>query len=93
MTDEQIIEKATHALKELGMYSNNYYRITVVKVFDDEILLELEPELEHQYSVIFSYKQPDGRGASTSVDVDRYSHKLLTIITRSNMYEVPEELQ
>ena len=92
MNDQEIIKKATKALKELNLFSNNYNRIQVLKVINDE-LIELDPELKDKYSVMFSYKLPDGRGAHTSVEVDRKTDKLLYIITRSNIYEIPEELK
>ncbi len=92
MTDEKIIEKATNALKELNLYSNNYFKISVSKT-DNEILLEAYPELKNEYSVDFNYKLPDGRGAQTSVKVDAKSHTLLHVITKSNMYHIPDELK
>ncbi len=92
MNDQEIINKATKALKELKLYNGMYTNISVLKEIND-ILLDIEPELKDRYSVMFSYKLPDGRRAHNSVEVDRKTDKLLYIITRNNMYEVPEELQ
>ncbi|MFK7749582.1 MAG: hypothetical protein AB8B65_14395 [Kordia sp.] len=92
MTDDKIIAKATKALKKLNLFSHNYFKISVSKT-DNEILLETYPELKNEYSVDFDYKLPDGRGAHTSVKVDTESHKLLRIITKSNMYHVPDDLR
>ena len=92
MTDNEIIEKASKALKALDLFREDFTDITVSKTVN-ELLLENAPELKEIYSVIFTYKQPDGRGAITSIDVDRKTHKLIKIITKSNMYDIPFELR
>lgn len=93
MTDKEIIEKATKALKALDLYGE-YESIKVIKIDDDAFFEMLDDDsMKEEYSVSFSYKLPDGRGAGTSVKVDRKTHKLLMIITKSGMYKVPKELQ
>jgi len=91
MTDKEIIEKTTKALKALELYGE-YDSILVTRI-TDEMFLEMDPELKNKYSVVFSYKLPDGRMAGTSVSVDNKTNKLLNITTKSGLYKVPEELQ
>ena len=91
MREEQIIEKASNALKKMDLYGE-YHNIKVINVNDDDKLLEIDPTLKKEYKVHFSFKLPDGRNAATTVRVDKKTHKLLTITTKSGMYKVPEEL-
>lgn len=91
MNDQQIIDKATKALKELELFNSDYIDVSVLKEINDT-LIEIEPEIKNRYSVMFSYKLPDGRRGHTSVYVDRKSNKLISILTKNNSYEVPEEL-
>ncbi|HEX8574732.1 MAG TPA: hypothetical protein VF677_00405 [Flavobacterium sp.] len=91
MNDQQIIDKATRVLKELKLYNSNYIDISVLKEINDT-LIEIEPEIKNRYSVMFSYELPDGRRGHTSVYVDRKSNKLISVITKSNSYKIPEEL-
>lgn len=91
MTEQEIIEKASKALKALNLYRQDYITISVAKS-EDSILQDYEPELKDKYSVIFTYKQPDGRQANTCVDVDRKTNNLLKVITKNNVYEIPFDL-
>ncbi len=90
MTDEEIIEKATKALKALDLLAN-YNNIGVYKEIHP-ILLEMEPDIEFEYTVHFSFNPPI-RGTGATVAVDRKTNKLLRIISKSGLYIIPEELQ
>ncbi|QQV02577.1 MULTISPECIES: hypothetical protein [Chryseobacterium] len=90
MTDKEIIEKATKALKAIGL-PTHYNKISVNKEIN-QILLEIDPDIEFEYSVHFGHNPPI-RGTGASVTVDRKTHKLIRIITRNTMYKVPIELQ
>lgn len=91
MTEQEIIKKAKKVLDAIGLdYTDN--EISVAHI-EDKKLLEALDEVGDEYSVIFSYKLPDGREGIKSVIVDKKTHKLKYVITKSNMYEVPEELR
>ncbi len=90
MTDKQIIEKATKALKALDLLAS-YNDIKVYKDINP-IILEMDPNVEFEYSIEFSFNPPV-RGASISVTVDRKTNNLLQIITKSGLYNIPKELQ
>ena len=90
MTDKEIIEKATKALKSLDLLAD-YNNIGVYKNIDP-LILEMDPDVEFEYSVHFGFNPPV-RGTGASVIVNRKTHKLLKIVTKSGMYKVPEELQ
>ena len=89
MTDNEIIEKATKALKVLNLLAD-YNNVGVYKKIDP-MILEMDPDVEFEYSVHFGFNPPI-RGTGASVIVNRKTHKLLKIITKSGMYEVPDEL-
>lgn len=90
MTDKEIIEKATKALKTLDLLAE-YNEIQVIRDLP-ALVLEMAPEKKNEYSVHFGFNPPI-RGTGASVTVDRKTHKLLKIITKSGMYKVPDELQ
>lgn len=88
--ENALIEKAKRVLDEIGL---NYdgYSIKIVYAFD-KALLEMEPEMANEYSIFFSSKFERGRHDMICVSVDRKTHKLKMVISKYNMYEVPEEL-
>ncbi len=90
MTDKEIIEKATKALKSLDLLAK-YNEINVIKDIHP-LVLEMAPEKESEYSVHFGFNPPI-RGTGASVTVDRKTNKLIRVITKSGMYKIPEELQ
>lgn len=90
MTDKEIIEKATRALKSLDLLAD-YNNIGVYKEINP-IILEMDPDIKFKYTVHFNFDPPIRRTGAT-LTVDRKTHKLLQIITKSGMYRVPKELQ
>lgn len=90
MTDKEIIGKATKALKALDLLAD-YNKIRVYKEINP-IILEIVPEIEFEYSVHFDFDPPI-LGTGATITVDRKTNKLLKIITKSELYNVPEELQ
>ncbi len=90
MTDSEIVKKATKALKSLDLLAD-YNEIVVIKEIHP-LVLDMAPEKENEYSVHFGFNPPI-RGTGATVTVDRKTHKLLKIITKSGLYRVPEELQ
>ncbi|MCY1659617.1 hypothetical protein [Chryseobacterium sp. SL1] len=90
MTDKEIIEKATKALKAIGL-PTHYNKISVNKE-KNPILLEIDPDIEFEYTVHFNHNPPI-KGTGATITVDRKTHKLIRIITKSGMYKVPEDLQ
>ena len=91
MTDEELIIKAKKVLDAIGIQHKNKI-ISVIREHD-ELILEMDESLKDKYIVVFSYR-PKGRLiSSVSVEVDKHTNKLLLVVTPSNMYEVPEELQ
>lgn len=90
MTDKEIIEKATKVLKVLDLLAD-YNNIGVYKEINP-VVLEIDPDVEFEYSVHFNFTPPI-QGTGATVTVDRKTHKLLKIITKSGLYNIPEELQ
>ncbi len=90
MTDKEIIEKATKALKALDLLTD-YNKVQVNKKVNP-LLLEMDPDIEFEYTVHFGHNPPI-RGTGVAITVDRKTNKLIRIITRNTMYKVPNELQ
>lgn len=90
MTDKEIIEKATKALKALDLLAD-YNSIGVYRDINP-IILEMNPDIEFQYSVHFNFNPPV-LGTGAAITVDKKTNKLLKIITKNGLYKVPEELQ
>ncbi|MDP9958655.1 hypothetical protein [Chryseobacterium lathyri] len=90
MTDKEIIEKATKVLKALDLLAD-YTNIGVYKEINP-MVLEIDPDVEFEYSVHFNFNPPI-RGTGATITVDRKTHKLLKIITKSGLYSIPEDLQ
>jgi hypothetical protein len=90
MTDKEIIEKATKALKALDLLTE-YNKVEVNKKINP-LLLEMDPDIEFEYTVHFGHNPPI-RGTGVTITVNRNTHKLIRIITRNTMYKVPIELQ
>lgn len=67
-----------------------------------EILLDAYPELNDQITIFFEPKNPDigdykpvytnDKGGVTVI-ADKKTDKLLYVLTKSNMYDIPEELR
>lgn len=92
MTDKELIKKAEKALEEMGFNYNKEYEPSVNRA-ENELLIEAYPEFfENEYSIHFPSRLPDGRMGGLSITVDKKTDKLLLLITRSNTYEIPEEL-
>lgn len=91
MTDKEIIEKATKALKALDLLAETYNKTSVNKDISS-ILLEIDPDIEFEYTVHFSVNPPI-RGVGATITVDRKTDKLIRVITKSGMYKIPKELQ
>ena len=91
MTDEQFIKKAKIVLDAIGI--NYKHREVYVIREEDELILEMDESLKDQYTVMFIYKPKNRIFSIVSVTIDKHTNKLLRVITPSNMYEVPEELQ
>ncbi|MDH4471418.1 MAG: hypothetical protein QE487_02360 [Fluviicola sp.] len=88
--ENALIEKAKRVLDEIGI---NYEGHTIEVAYEmNDLLTEVYPELVDEYSVLFSTELKRGRHNLISVTVDRKTHKLKMVITKYNMYEVPEEL-
>ena len=90
MTDKQIIDKATKALKSLDLLVD-YNSIGVYKEINP-IILEMDPDLEFEYTVHFNFNPPI-LGTGATITVDRKTNKLLKIITKNGLYTIPEELR
>jgi hypothetical protein len=88
--ENELIEKAKKVLDEIGL---SYEGHSVEIAYEiNKLLIELNPEVANVYSILFSTELKNGRHNLISVTVDRKTHKLKMVISRYNMYEVPEEL-
>ena len=91
MKDYQLIEKAKKVLDSIGInYSD--CKISIDRI-ENEILNSEMEEFENEYSICFSSNLPDGRLSKFFVTFHKITNKLINVITKSNMYEVPEELR
>lgn len=88
--EQELIEKAKRILDEIGIKYEGYSIEIAYEI--NRLLIELNPEVEKVYSILFSSELEHGRHDLISVTVDRKTHKLKMVITKYNMYEVPEEL-
>ena len=91
MTDEQLIKKAKKVLDAIGILHKNKI-ISVIREHD-ELILKMDESLKDKYIVMFSYRPKGRRISLVSVEVYKHTNKLLLVVTPSNMYDVPEELQ
>ena len=91
MTDEQIINKAKKVLDAIGATHKNI-KVSVIRETND-LLLEMDESFKDEYYVIFTYYSPGRLISGISIRVDRKTDKLLRVVTPSEMFDVPEELQ
>lgn len=99
MTDKELIEKAKKIVEIIGLSYDEKISPTISKEFP-KLLLESSPELENEILISFESKIDsdfDIRGTSLgdgiTVVADKKTNKLLYVLTKSNMYEVPDELK
>jgi len=91
LTDEQFIKKAKKVLDAFGINYKNY-EVYVDREHSEETK-EIDASILDTYSVVFTYRERGTRGSLMAVVIDKHTEKLTHVITRSNMFDVPEELQ
>jgi hypothetical protein len=94
MEKEILIKKAK---KILDYYAINY-EDKEVSFFetDDPILIELDENQKNVYNIFFESTHQTMPGINDPLiafDVDRKTHKILTLISKHYLYNIPEELQ
>lgn len=99
MTDQEIIAKAKNALDAMKIgYDKDDISVAhldnLSSLFDMLELNEKErQDLESKYSIHFKDKLPNGLFRYFSIDVDKYTYKLIYVLTEHNYIPIPEELQ
>lgn len=96
MTDKELIEKSKKIIEIIGLAYDETIEPNIIKEYP-KILLDENPEMEDEIRIQFEFKKnPDMdipiRGRITVV-ADKKTNKLLYVLTKSNMYEVPDELK
>lgn len=91
MSDEEVIKKAKKVLDAIGATHKNI-KVSVIRETND-LLLEMDESFKDEYYVIFTYYSTGQLISTISVSVNRQTNKLLRVVTPSEMFDVPEELQ
>lgn len=92
MTDKEIISKAKKVLNELKIYYDKDCIPSITRYSDIPAMLlpMFDEEDKNHFSVSFELTLPSGMLSGIFVFFDSTSNKILKIMTKYNIYKVPE---